>query len=174
MTDKEYPPETSVLEMCEGVRVEYSCTDSPKIKVDKKEISPLPWVNHIVKTDCGHCHCIGNQEQIEAHRKSDKPTIPSYACLYVDYNKAERQAQANAEYIVEACNNYQKLKAEKAELLECLRWFCNRVDKGEVRSTKTYNKFKQLLSKFSLENLTGVQNEERSDTLNKYKTNSEE
>lgn len=33
------------------------------------------------------------------------------------------------------------------ELLEALEWFCERVDKGEVRSVKTYSKFKQLIKK---------------------------
>jgi hypothetical protein len=31
-------------------------------------------------------------------------------------------------------------------LREALEWFCQRVEKGEVRSTQTYQRFKELLS----------------------------
>jgi hypothetical protein len=33
------------------------------------------------------------------------------------------------------------------ELIDAMNWFCERVEKGEVRSTKTYNRFKELISK---------------------------
>jgi hypothetical protein len=33
------------------------------------------------------------------------------------------------------------------ELIESMKWFCERVEKGEVRSTRTYNRFKELISK---------------------------
>lgn len=36
------------------------------------------------------------------------------------------------------------------ELKEAMQEFVNRVDKGEVRSVKTYTKFKELLAKDNL------------------------
>ena len=35
------------------------------------------------------------------------------------------------------------------EMLEALKWFCDRVEKGEVRSKKTYKRFKELINKAS-------------------------
>ena len=40
------------------------------------------------------------------------------------------------------------LQKENKELKEALRWFCNRVDAGEVRSKRTYERFKELLDKY--------------------------
>lgn len=40
-----------------------------------------------------------------------------------------------------------KLKCEKAELIEALKWFCMRVEKGEVKSKLTYARFQELLHK---------------------------
>lgn len=45
-------------------------------------------------------------------------------------------------------SDYQKLESEKAELIKALEWFCNRVDAGEVRSKRTYARFRELLNKF--------------------------
>lgn len=36
--------------------------------------------------------------------------------------------------------------AREEQLREALDWFCQRVEKGEVRSTRTYQRFKELLS----------------------------
>jgi|SRR5699024_1418227 len=38
-----------------------------------------------------------------------------------------------------------KLISKAPEMLEAMQWFCDRVDNGEVRSTKTYKKFKQII-----------------------------
>lgn len=34
------------------------------------------------------------------------------------------------------------------EIIQALKWFVSRVEKGEVRSVKTYNKFKELIAKY--------------------------
>ena len=34
------------------------------------------------------------------------------------------------------------------ELIEALQWFCERVERGEVRSKKTYARFKELIEKY--------------------------
>ena len=34
------------------------------------------------------------------------------------------------------------------ECVDAMFWFCERVENGEIRSTKTYNRYKELLSKF--------------------------
>ena len=39
---------------------------------------------------------------------------------------------------------------ENARLREALEWFCERVDKGEVRSRRTYKQFKELLARTAL------------------------
>jgi hypothetical protein len=53
------------------------------------------------------------------------------------YNQKETaEVEANANLIAMA-----------PELLEAMIEFVERVDKGEVRSTKTYNKFKELIAK---------------------------
>lgn len=36
---------------------------------------------------------------------------------------------------------------QRDELLEAIQTFVDRVDKGEVKSTKTYNQFKELIAK---------------------------
>ncbi len=36
---------------------------------------------------------------------------------------------------------------QNKELREAMQWFCDRVDKGEVRSKRTYKRFKELLNK---------------------------
>lgn len=61
----------------------------------------------------------------------------------------EVEASADGEYV--CYDDYTKLEAEKSELLESIKWFCKRVDSGEVRSVKTYAKFKELINKYSEE-----------------------
>jgi len=39
------------------------------------------------------------------------------------------------------------LLAAAPELLEAMKWFCQRVDNGEVRSLRTYARFKELINK---------------------------
>ena len=38
-------------------------------------------------------------------------------------------------------------QSDNSELLDALKWFCRRVDMGEVRSRKTYAKFRELIEK---------------------------
>ena len=40
-----------------------------------------------------------------------------------------------------------RLIAAAPDLLEALEWFCARVAAGEVRSKKTYAKFKEVIAK---------------------------
>lgn len=51
-----------------------------------------------------------------------------------------QMAIANAQFIVKACNMHD-------ELVEALEWFCDRVDRGEVRSKKTYARYKEIIAK---------------------------
>ena len=32
--------------------------------------------------------------------------------------------------------------------IDAMKWFCGRVDNGEVRSTRSYNRFKELISEY--------------------------
>lgn len=56
-------------------------------------------------------------------------------CLISEPKNMDIEDEANA-----------KLISNAPKLLEALIEFCERVDKGEVRSTKTYAKFKSLIS----------------------------
>ncbi len=47
--------------------------------------------------------------------------------------------------------DHSNIKSINEELIKALEWFCARVDKGEVRSTRTYAKFKELISKSKTE-----------------------
>lgn len=40
-----------------------------------------------------------------------------------------------------------RLRALNAELVEGLKWFCERVESGEVRSRRTYARFRALVAK---------------------------
>lgn len=40
---------------------------------------------------------------------------------------------------------WQKAESQNKELIKALQWFCDRVDNREIRSKKTYAKFKELL-----------------------------
>lgn len=44
-------------------------------------------------------------------------------------------------------NDFERLEERVRELEGCLSWFCERVEKGEVRSVRTYARFKEALSK---------------------------
>lgn len=81
--------------------------------------TPTPWVHEIVETSCGHCIKIGAIEQLNLGR-IDRLSIPSYACIYVDYGRAFKEAIANAAFIVEACNAHDKFKANNEKLMEVL------------------------------------------------------
>jgi len=43
-------------------------------------------------------------------------------------------------------------QSDNSELLDALKWFCRRVDMGEVRSRKTYAKFRELIEKHDKKN----------------------
>jgi len=43
-------------------------------------------------------------------------------------------------------------QSDNSELLDALKWFCRRVDMGEVRSRKTYAKFRKLIEKHDKQN----------------------
>ena len=52
--------------------------------------------------------------------------------------------------ICESVSKANALLISKApEMLEAMQDFCNRVDNGEVKSIKTYNKFKQLIEQLN-------------------------
>lgn len=69
---------------------------------------------------------------------------------YVDHIESNGNIVADIRNVsnnLDEINANAKLISCAPELLQALQWFCERVDKGEVRSTKTYNKFKQLIEK---------------------------
>jgi hypothetical protein len=43
-------------------------------------------------------------------------------------------------------------QSDNSELLDALKWFCRRVDMGEVRSRNTYAKFRGLIEKHDKQN----------------------
>lgn len=46
----------------------------------------------------------------------------------------------------EPARKYNSLLEDRDELLDALRWFCGRVESGEVRSKRTYARFKRLIA----------------------------
>lgn len=46
-----------------------------------------------------------------------------------------------------AVNKLKEIKRQLAEAEELMKWFCRRVEIGEVRSVKTYAKFKEFLTR---------------------------
>ena len=38
-----------------------------------------------------------------------------------------------------------ELHEQNGEMYRALKWFCDRVEKGEIRSKKTYTRFKEIL-----------------------------
>jgi hypothetical protein len=100
------------------------------MKNDKVKFTPGPWKQQVNNTKWKNCQisllsndlrlCIANVPYIT---DDDIPTD---------------EAKANALLIAAA-----------PEMYEAMNEFCERVEKGEVRSTKTYNKFKEILKKIN-------------------------
>ena len=65
-----------------------------------------------------------------------------FPCLNEDEDNIEAIKQDNKFFANAVCQCLEMYKAMKE--------FCDRVDKGEVRSVKTYAKFKEILSKVEL------------------------
>jgi hypothetical protein len=40
-----------------------------------------------------------------------------------------------------------RLIAAAPEMIEAMQWFCERVERGEVRNSKTYARFKEIITK---------------------------
>lgn len=58
-----------------------------------------------------------------------------------------QEAKDNSAFLSEAVCSYYADKAAIAELVDSLKWFVSRVDAGEVKSTRTYNRYKRLIQK---------------------------
>lgn len=72
-------------------------------------------------------------------------------CAYIDYLESEltRSRQENQILKIGSAEIGELFLIEQQEnikLKDAMQWFCDRVDKGEVRSIKTYKRFKELLS----------------------------
>jgi hypothetical protein len=65
----------------------------------------------------------------------------------------ERKTSHEAEGVLrDFFNSCQIKQSDNSELLDALKWFCRRVDMGEVRSRKTYAKFRGLIEKYDKQN----------------------
>lgn len=62
-----------------------------------------------------------------------------------EYTRSDKYEALNNEY-VDLKSKYEALGRSHDRLVEDMQWFCDRVDKGEVRSKNTYNRFKQSLA----------------------------
>lgn len=67
-------------------------------------------------------------------RHKNRGLILATVYSHLESNQPRQEAEANA-----------KLIASAPDLLEAMQEFCERVEKGEVRSTYTYTKFKALI-----------------------------
>lgn len=91
---------------------------------------------------------LGEWEVLE-HSWSDTSLVPkhgTYICTKsiqddLDENATEEEEQV-ADTIVQA--NF-RLMSQSKRMLAAMQNFCDRVEKGEVRSTKTYNEFKEII-----------------------------
>lgn len=123
---------------------------------------------------CGECdYCLETKDQdapnfdewykLQPPQQSDKFDGESECCKGLNvsgvtiYNLAlavrERKTSHEAEGVLrDFFNSCQIKQSDNSELLDALKWFCRRVDMGEVRSRKTYAKFRGLIEKYDKQN----------------------
>jgi ribonuclease HI len=92
--------------------------------------------------NCNDTHCKYFDESMELN------------CSYSEDNSKCIETVKENEGVISLLEKIKNLKIENSnlkkqnkELREALSWFCNRVDTGEVRSKRTYARFKELLNK---------------------------
>jgi hypothetical protein len=98
-------------------------------------ITPLPWFVDVCNSgESCWCRTIGNKEGDDSNEHCVAPS--------------GTLKTADAAYIVHACNNYPKLEALNAELVEALEFLMD-IDpaSGEVLTTEKYQEFQELIQK---------------------------
>lgn len=81
-------------------------------------------------------------------------TFSGICSVYADsplYNcEDDERTQIQIEFIEKLLQAQAKqIRMEKQELIDAMKWFCGRVENGEVRSKNTYARFKELIQKNS-------------------------
>lgn len=71
-------------------------------------------------------------------------------CPYVIHTPVDKNNLDLLSHESEEAKANAKLIAAAPEMLEAMQEFIDRVDKGEVRSTRTYNKFKEIINKATI------------------------
>jgi len=66
---------------------------------------------------------------------------------WTDYGKIWVASTISVNKLQEECKANAKLIAAAPEMFEAMKIFVERCEKGEVRSTKTYNSFKEIIKK---------------------------
>lgn len=76
-------------------------------------------------------------------------TVPGmkYKIARCPYHIYEGQSDLMADREKEEAEANAKLISCAPEMLEALQWFVDRCDNAEVRSTRTYNRFKEIIKK---------------------------
>jgi hypothetical protein len=69
------------------------------------EHTPTPWFSEEVRTLVGRCFKIGSPEMTNTRGK------PQYVCVYDDWGHGDNVQSANAAFIVEACNNFDRMRS---------------------------------------------------------------
>jgi hypothetical protein len=88
----------------------------------KDKHTPAPWDAHS-RHQQSHEIIIGAK---------NTPVIAVVSCSHVSINEFKENG---------------RLIAAAPEMYDAMKLFCDRVDRGEVRSTKTYNQFKEILNR---------------------------
>src|SRR5699024_6789002 len=93
-------------------------------------------MKNIFKGTKGKWEACNKTNHVQSRTGHDGRTISGLQtiCSVNTVFTSKEESKANAQLISKA-----------PEMLEAMQWFCDRVDNGEVRSTKTYNKFKQII-----------------------------
>ena len=111
----------------------------------------------VIVFPCGGCRPCGHAEY-EIIKELENLTICS-GCGHLSWDEIKPPHKACCpdsgcssdipvrDFIFNIWEEVCKLKCEKAELIEALKWFCMRVEKGEVKSKLTYARFQELLHK---------------------------
>ncbi len=60
----------------------------------------------------------------------------------------EEMSDVEYDEMMKELKTYKRKAVQLKVCLKTMRWFCDRVDAGEVRSVKTYNRFKELVLLF--------------------------
>ncbi len=84
------------------------------------------------------------KQRVEEEIKTIRAAILSLGYLHIDALKG-----------AELVGLFEDLAAQNEKLIADLKWFCDRVESGEVRSKRTYARFKETLKALGINPTNG-------------------